>query len=379
MADDVPKASVKIEGVDMSANVDSIDVEDHDQAIDRARVVFDDSKAVIGQLPREQNKVEISLGWNSENALIFQGVVVSVKAEAAGMAHQRVTVTAYDLSYKLKQGTPKKRDAFTSGKLSDALKKILADYASAGIAVGDIVPDPDPTFTSVGPTLVKREAQSDWDFIQELARKYRARAFVEVNDNQSKFYFVSEKSLLKGDPMGTLFYCPNGTGKLIKFDYQRNGSGASPAQTTTVIDPQTGEPVTKVVTPPAPEAPLKVDDDAGQQASDAADAIGKAEGKPEDARPTPIVAGQPSDPVGVEQNIQQDPTRILGFSGKGTAVGTVKLRAKGKVTINGLAPWAEGDWYVHQVNHIYQRSVVTDAKRKERDRSTFLSKLAVTR
>jgi hypothetical protein len=379
MADDVPTASVKIEGVDLAATVESVDVEDHDQAIDRAKVVFDDSKAVVGQILREQSKVQVSLGWGSENALIFEGVVMAVKTEAMGMARQRVTVTAYDLSYKMKQGTPKKRDAFTSGKLSDALKKIVADYASAGIAAGDIVPDPDPTLSPLGTTLVKKETQSDWDFIQELARKYRARAFVEINDKQSKFYFVSEKSLLKGDAMGTLFYCPNGTGKLVEFKYERIGSGASPAPTTTVIDPQTGEPVTKTVPPPEPEAPLKVDDDAGPQAQDAGDLMSKSEGKPEETRPTPVVAGLPSDPINADQKIQPDPTRILGFQGKGVAIGTIKLRAKGKVTIKGLAPWAEGDWYVHKVNHVFQRSVVTDAKLKEHDRSTFKSKFSATR
>ena len=43
---------------------------------------------------------------------------------------------------------------------------------------------------------------------------------------------------------------------------------------------------------------------------------------------------------------------MLGLHGDGLAVGTVKLRAKGKIGIEGIANWAEGDWYVRQVNHI---------------------------
>jgi hypothetical protein len=86
-----------------------------------------------------------------------------------------------------------------------------------------------------------------------------------------------------------------------------------------------------------------------------------------------------SDPDKIATTVKADPTRILGYSGHGTAIGTVKLRAKGKVTIKGIAPWAEGDWYVHQVNHIFTRINVIDAKKKKRDRSTFQSKLYVTR
>ena len=41
MADDTPFASVEIEGINMQSMIESIDVEDHDRAIDRARIVFD--------------------------------------------------------------------------------------------------------------------------------------------------------------------------------------------------------------------------------------------------------------------------------------------------------------------------------------------------
>ena len=43
---------------------------------------------------------------------------------------------------------------------------------------------------------------------------------------------------------------------------------------------------------------------------------------------------------------------VMAGHGDGLAVGTIKLRAKGKVEIAGVANWAEGDWYVRQVTHI---------------------------
>jgi hypothetical protein len=371
-------ATIMFEKIQMQSQVESIEVEDDDRALDRARIVFDSSDDVSTIL-REQLKVQVSIGWSDQNALIFEGLTVSAKSEASGTGQSRVTVTAYDLGYRMKQNpkntTPTDR-SFVSGKLSDALKAIVADYSD--IAVGSILPNPDPVFTPDSPWN-KVTGQSDWDFIQDAALKWKARAFVEVNNNQSQFYFVSEQSLLSGSPMGVLHYCPGGIGPLIKFDYQRIGSGAAPQSTITVIDPATGQPVTQQATPPPEDQPLQVDPDASSTLTQAAGIVAQAPGQPADSRPMATVAGQPSDPTRAQQNIQQDPTRILGFSGKGLCRGTVMLRAKGKVTIMGLPPWVAGDWYVHRVNHVYTRLIDTDKHGKPLNHSTFQTKFAVTR
>jgi phage protein D len=374
MADSTPYATVKIEGIDMKSQVQSIDVEDHDRAIDRARVVFD-SADDVSKITREQSKVQISLGWSDANALIFEGIVMGVKTEATGTGQARVTVTAYDLSYKMKQNQTKDR-YFISGKLSDALKTIVADYSDLG--VGQIQIDPDPDLTPAK-AWGKTKGQSDWDFIQAAAITYKARAFVEVNDNQSQFYFVSEQSLLKGDPMGVLHYCPGGIGPLLEFKCERVGSGASPQSTATVIDPKTGDPVTQQAPPPADEPPLEVDPDADATLAQAGGIMAQAAGQPADARPKTNLAGLPSNPDEAQQAVQQDLTRVLGYSGRGVCRGTIMLRAKGKVTIMGLPPWIEGDWYVHKVNHVYTRIATLDKDAKTVDRSTYQTKFSVTR
>ena len=388
MADDVPVVTVTIEKIDFSANVQSVDVEDHDRALDRAEVVFDDPDAKISQIAREQAVMQVSMGWNSENTLLFEGVVKSATPDAAGSTRQRVTVTAYDFGYLMRQGlkTPdgqrKPRSFYLdSGTWKDAILKIAGQYKDDGIVADpkNIVLAPNPVLSKLKPAM-KTEGQSDWDFLQKKARDFNARVFVELNNNKSQFYFVSEASLLKGDPMGVLHFCVGGGGReLIEFKYERNGSGASPAGTATVVDPQTGKPVTKTADPRPPEAPLTVDPQADKDLATAADLMSKAAGKPAESRPAPAATGGVSDLDKADAAVKADPTRILGYSGHGTVRGTVKLRAKGKVTINGIAPWAEGDWYVHQVNHIFTRINVIDAKKKKRDRSTYQSKLYVTR
>jgi len=374
MADSTPFATVKFAGIDMKSQIESVEVEDHDRAIDRARVVFD-SADNISAILREQAKVEIRLGWADENALIFEGLVKGVKTEARGTGQARVTVTAYDLSYKLQQNRTKDR-SFASGKLSDALKAIVADYPD--IRPGDIKPDPDPVF-SADSSWTKTSGKSDWEFIQDAAQKWKARAFVEVNDNVSKFYFVSEKALLAGDPMGHLHYCPGGLGPLISFDFQRIGAGASPQSAATVIDPATGQPVTQQPAPPPDEPPLQIDPDADAAVAQAAQTLAEAPSPPSESRAKTAIPGQPSDPARAQSSIMQDPTRALGYSGKGLCRGTIKLRAKGKVKIEGLAPWVGGEWYVHRVNHVYTRMVAVGKDGKPLDRSTFQTRFSATR
>jgi phage protein D len=385
---DVASVKVTIEGVDFSSTVESVNVEDHDRAIDRAQVLFDDPQGRLGQLPREQGVMQVSMGWNSENTLLFEGIVIHANPVSSGSARQHIKVTSYDLGYRMKQGLKNDKGQrvvqpfeLHAGTWKDAILKVVGQYKDDGILVDakNIILDPNPTLSQLS-NAVKRANESDWDFLQRKAVDFKARAFVELNGDKPQFYFVTEKSLLKGDPMGTLFYCVGGGGRqLTAFDYQRIGSGASSSSSATVIDPKTGDPITKTADPPAPEAPLEVDPTADAELAQAADILGKAAGKPEEARPALNIVGGVSDPNKYATEVKADPTRILGFFGTGTVIGNVKIRAKGKVTIKGIAPWAEGDWYVHKVNHIYSRINVYDKKKEIKNRSTYETKISVTR
>jgi len=202
----------------------------------------------------EQRKVVIELGWGSEKARVFEGLVWRVKTEARMSGKQRVTLVALDLSYKLQQG-PSKPKVHPPGKLTDILTAILSP---SGIPVGQIKIDGEPEFTADAPLV--QGPKTDWAFIQELAVRYGARAFVELNDDQAQFYFVSEKLLLDGDPIGQMTYVP-GAGPLVEFVYERLASAAAPVRATTVVDPLTRRGGAEEGYGTPAEAPLFVDPD----------------------------------------------------------------------------------------------------------------------
>ena len=46
----------------------------------------------------------------------------------------------------------------------------------------------------------------------------------------------------------------------------------------------------------------------------------------------------------------------MGVLGEGTATGNISIRAKSKITLIGISPWYEGDWYVKVVRHKYENT-----------------------
>jgi phage protein D len=348
---------VTVEGVNFAAQAVYVEVEDNDRLIDRAVVVLDDAHGAISDLPREGQSVKVDLGWMTEHAVMFEGEIVRVITEAFSEEARRVTLVAMDASYQLMQGLPKTRDH--TGTLSSIAKTIVGEYS---IPVGQVELEPDPEFTEEMP--LRQVNKKDWAFLQDAASKYGARIFVEVNEGASKFYMVSESKLLQGDPMGELSYT-GGLSELVEFRYQRVAASAAPVREAVTIDPDTGEVVTAAAPPPPTPEPAPAADDTrgtildeaggglGDDYKTAFEQVGKANRKPEQQRPQTIVRGLPSDIKLPDLLTKVDPTRAMGLHGEGLAVGTVQLRAKGKVSITGIVNWAEGDWYVRQVQHLY--------------------------
>lgn len=372
-SDDVAFLRVKIETADVSEQVWSVNVEDVDRGSDKVTLLMDDPDSTNADALQEGESVRVELGWETENALAFEGCVRQVRPVAQGTS--RVEVVAYDLSTRLTTG-PRPPSRQHVGTLEEILTAILERHT---IPMGSVQVDPMPSWSEDDPLL--QQNQNDWQFIQAQAEEYRSRAFVEVNAEESdseavrerggssRFYFISEQALLDQDPMGKLLYCP-GMGRLLEFDYTRIASGASPSASTTVSNPDTGDTEARAGPEPAvgPDPEVSPDRSSGVETTHGegrarsyeggVEVAADAETQPEALRARDTVAGLPSSPELAERLVQQDRTRILGFHGRGLAMGTVFLRAKGPVEIEGLATWAQGRWYVSRVNHILQRTRV---------------------
>jgi len=372
--------SVLVEKVNVDATVQSVIVEDDDRALDKATLVVDDPHGTAREMFREGLTVKVKMGWETENATCFEGVIVSANPVSNGGA-SRVNVQAYDLGYKLMEGAPLPPRNYV-GKLSDIVLQVF-QHRPSGVKAQDISPDPDPEFTGNNP-LRPEPNEKPWQFLQRLADLHKCRAFVEYNDDASRFYFVPVRKLLQAAPLGRLKYC-RGLGELIEFSYERIANSAAAVKSAAVADPRTGEaravaaPPPEPVPPPEPSAKTRdrlasIGPTRAREYDAALEVAARAPSNPSEQVPRQEVRGLPSDPALAEAHIQKDPTRVLGFIGRGETVGSILLRAKGRVTLEGIAPWAAGDWYVRQVRHIYSLTVLG-----KEHRGTYRTQFVATR
>ena len=357
---------------EITASVASVEIEDNDRLIDKATILLRDPHVSAPDLAGD-DEIEVLLGWASEHAVLFSGRIAANPQQAPATGVPTVTIVAYDPSYSMHQ---KKSDEHHTGSLSTIVNTIATKYPLLKVDKKNIICDPDPQFT--GDPQLRQHNLTDLQFLQWLAWRYGHRAFAEYNDGATQFYFVSNHRLLQADPLGALQWC-HGMRQLKEFKYERVASRAARQRLAAVPDPQTGE-----VTPTAGAAPPPIDQP--QPDSVHADTLGKLDPAeraryesagpttpPQPPEPAPMV-GLPSDPRLADAVTVWDPTQVLGLRGSGTAVGTIHLRAKGKVTIDGLAPWAEGDWYVNNAVHCWKDTTVG-----KQNSATYETKFTVTR
>lgn len=370
MAGNSKAADVKIQWKDRPlTEVKSVEVEDHDQLIDKATIVLDDSARVGPTTAGIEETVKIELGWDGQTAVLFEGLVVEAGGDC-GQTGSRSRLVAYDFSMRMHRKHT--NHAIKKGTKLSALVKEIASKPEYKFEKGiDVQLDEDP---EVDRDMCEPNT-TDLQFLQKLAREYQCRTFVEYNapkkpggaagdQGRSQFYFWSLSKIMQKDPVGTLYFCP-GVHQLVEFRYQRVASGADPERTVSAVDDRTGAIVTNPSSPTPGEQSLQmpeeidrdlpgVSDHAGAAAQAVVDEVSSSAGKPHDQVKQKTAAGGPSDKTQASKATKRDPTRIMGVLGEGTATGNISIRAKSKITLIGISPWYEGDWYVKVVRHRYE-------------------------
>lgn len=372
---------------DIQQQVIRCDIEDIDRGSDKATLLVDNQAGANAVALQPGMQVRIDMGWETEYAFLFHGRIQSVRSTSDASHPQRLTVTCLDLSWDLNRDPPQE-----GRQHAGTLAQIVADLAG-DIPVGGVTLDPMPSWTET--RRLNQGARTAWQLLQYLAEEYRARAFVEVNgtpgdedspaEGTAQLYFMSETSLLSATPLGRLLKCP-GYSNLIEFNVRHVGSGAAPTAAVTVADPQTGAAVAEAGTEPAADAPAAVD---SQQAAELENTVGSARAadadaaaeiansatvRPAQTRARTQLTGAPSDPDRARRRIEKDKTRLLGLFGNGLTTGSIFLRAKGSVLIEGIGTGQEGQWYLRKVNHIVERSTI-----EGRTRSTYRTRFEATR
>ena len=111
-----------------------------------------------------------------------------------------MTIVARDLSHRMSQDD--KYEHVKPALLEGIVKQVAERNKWTG-ELAKIACDPNPKLTEQT-DLATQGNETDYQYLQRLAARYGARAFVEYNDGKSRFYFVSNHSLLAAKALGRL-------------------------------------------------------------------------------------------------------------------------------------------------------------------------------
>jgi hypothetical protein len=346
---------------DVSAPVYAVNVEDDDRLTDKAVIRLDDNTGVLANASFEGLELRVAFGEPDHRTYIFEGVVVSSRVLATP-GRQSIEVTALDFTFRMSRRDYGPAEWKPGETLSSVLTRVVG-RPQYDLRPFQVTPAADVVLDVRRPARLANV--NEWEFVLDQADRQGCLAFCEFDGiDTSKFYFTPLATIMAAEPIGELHYA-RGPANLIEFCYERSATTAAPLRSASTIDPVTGAPHSVPTPAAAPRPPLPPPltdgvadlDRSRRTAIEALSDLGAAAAATL-TRPTERVTGEiarTANELGAAA--PPDPTSVLGFTGRGVATGTVALRAKSRVHISGVSGWAEGDWYLRRVNHVYQRAM----------------------
>ncbi|HEX2571526.1 MAG TPA: contractile injection system protein, VgrG/Pvc8 family [Polyangia bacterium] len=366
MAD--PFASVTVEGEDVTDLLSFVSVEENDSQADLATLVFADGSLALPDVLHEGLEVEIDLGRQDAHALLFRGPITGVRALFPQRGPAQVEVQAIDSLIQLSLKPVTKRWGNTS------VSQVVREVALAeGLVAGTIEVVADTQVDEVRP--FQQIEETSLAFLHRLADDYDCKLFVEHEEGGSDtLHFISTESLLAKDPIeDTLAFNDNVIEFSVAFDaFATRGHGR-----LVTTDPTSGERVEidEALVQPT-EAQWVPDAARIARAGEGAERLTGlvAKGAAKRARITdfwrlpPRGVGEASRTAADRGRALGDRARRLGQSGWGRAQGSIWLRPRRRVQIQGYGGRWSGPWYMARVRH-----------EQDRARRTYTSSFVCTR
>ncbi len=188
-----PYYSVKIEGVDVTSWIDSVSVTEDDKQADNIQIAIPDPRMIYADAIFEGSTAEVDLGYAEANqhALMIRATLTKVELSYPDGGVPTLTLQGEDKSIEM--GYEEKK-LVRRGKTVGAIVRAVAEpYGFAGGVTIGLNPDP-----KIGAGLVHQDGKTDLAFLQELAQKYFAKCFVELDEQGNEvLYFIPERRVVK--------------------------------------------------------------------------------------------------------------------------------------------------------------------------------------
>ncbi|MFG3257555.1 phage late control D family protein [Streptomyces sp. NPDC048172] len=356
----VPYFSVVIEGQDITPWVTSVQVVEDDRMADSMTVTVDDPRMIYADALMEGCVAEIDLGYAEpdQHALVLRALITKVELSYPESGVPQLKIKGEDKSIEM--GLAEKKKNWTRTTVNAVVRKIGQPYRFADVVAGL---NPDPKVRQEN-----QDAKTDLAFLQDLAKKYQAKCFVELDEKGKEvLYFIPDRRILhlnRADKL-VLRYRQGPGSNLLSFSPSFDAGFIDRVKEVHDLD----EGGQQVGTPPPPPVEVfiwELAPDVSSRASradmDRIDALyrvgvrAREKLQQELAKPKPKTGAVAGTQQQLDDKAGALESRRLGMSATGTTVGSIWMRAKCNVTIAGVHERFAGDWYLTSVTHTLESS-----------------------
>jgi len=348
-----PYHRVRMEGQDITGWVSSVSVVEDDHQADHVSLTIPDPRMIYADALFEGSTVEVDAGYAEpgQHALLIRAVITKVTLSYPDGGVPSITLEGEDRSIEM--GLKEKKALWRNMTVTAAVRKIASPYFKNVEA--RLNPDP-----QIVPPI-NQDGKTDLAFLQELAQKYHAKCFVELNErNEEVLYFLPERRIvtLRRPEKLVLRYRCGPDSSLISFSPAFDSGYIDRLKEINDLDDK-GKSI-KNKDKPHTEMPLwRLREDVTARANAADRAIIRklydiGRTKKEALQKTLSAKRATVGKVAANQSeldAENDALegRRLGMTATGTAFGNIWLRAKSKLTIEGINERFCGDWYASSV------------------------------
>ena len=340
---------VEIQGKDVSDLLSEIKVEESDTQADLATLRFTDSHLILQDMLQEGITIEIDLGDADNHALLFRGMVTSVRPTIPSQGEPQVEVEAMNSLIKLAL------EAKTYSWWNKTISQIVKEIAQQNkLRPGRIEPDEDAELSNIKPR--QQIEETDLAFLLRLAQDYDCRLYIKHEDAMDTLNFVSAKTLLQEQPIEIpMAFNAN----LGDFSITADSFAVMPEVTLISTDPTTGELLTLEESAGSTDGTWEPDPDRIAQLQDGAERMTQLATETASLRKNldtfhqtpPRIVGAPARPTSDRAGTFGDRAHRLGQKAQGRTHGSVSLQPRRVINVEGYGGRWSGKWYLAEVEH----------------------------
>jgi len=356
-----PYYKIIVEGQDITAWVSSVQVVEDDRQADSVSITIPDPRMVFADALMEGCEIQADLGYaeKDQHALMIKAMITKVDVSYTDGGVPGVKLSGEDKSILM--GLTERTKLWSKTTVGAIVRQIVQGHKFQGNKLFSSVSvrlSPDPKVVAE-----HQDGKTDLAFLQDLAKTYHAKCFVELDENDKEvLYFIPERRVVTLRRPDTL---------VLRY---RQGPGStlqsfSPSFDASYLDrmrdvKDVGDKGERLKSPPEPPAevaewslPKNLKARVRTSDFDRLEALFNAGAGHRKELQAKLAARRPSPGRVARTQADLDATsdvlesRRLGMSATGSTFGSIWLRAKSNVTIAGVHARFAGDWYVTKVTH----------------------------